>query len=118
MSLIKDRNINEKCDDRGNVLKIIYQSILKWFGHNESVDKWSMEQNWITLGRVWGGRVFEQWMNVCIAPNYTVKEHKSVCSNCKGLSVKVIPGKICCRILIERAIILTERRIREEENKF
>ncbi len=63
-------------------------------------------------------RVPEAWSKAIIVPLYKGKGNREECNNYRGISLLSVPGKIYGRILNERMIKITDKRVGAEQGGF
>ncbi len=60
----------------------------------------------------------DDWKKAIIVPLYKDKSSRSECSSYRGISLLSVPGKVYGRILTERLMEVTERKVNEEQGGF
>ncbi len=64
------------------------------------------------------GEVPDQWKKAVIVPLHEGKGNKEECNNYRGISLLSMPGKIYGRILTERLMQVTEKKVGDEQGGF
>ncbi len=64
------------------------------------------------------GEVPGDWKKAIIVPLYKGKGSRSECSSYRGISLLSVPGKVNGRILTERLMEVTERKVNEEQQNY
>ncbi len=64
------------------------------------------------------GKVPGEWKKAVIVPLHKSKGNKDECNNYRGISLLSVPGKICGRILTERLMQVTEKKVSDEQEGF
>ncbi len=64
------------------------------------------------------GEVPDDWKKAIIVPLYKGKGSRSECSSYRGISLLSVPGKVYERILTERRMEVTERKVSKEQGDF
>ncbi len=73
----------------------------------------------LICNRAWKkGEVPDDWEKAIIVPLYKGKGSGSECSSYWGISLLSMPGKVYGRILTERLMEVTERKVSEEQEGF
>ncbi len=62
--------------------------------------------------------ISHNWEKAIIVPLYKGKGSRSECSSFRGISLLSIPGKVYGRILTERLMEVTERKVSEDQGGF
>ncbi len=71
------------------------------------------------LPKVWEqSKVPEDWRKTIIVPLYKGKGNREECSNYRGISLLLVPGKIYGRILNERMMEITDKSVGDEQEGF
>ncbi len=61
------------------------------------------------------GEVPDDWKKAIIVPLYKGKGSRNECGSYRGISLLCVPGKVYGRILTERLMEVTERKVSEEQ---
>ncbi len=64
------------------------------------------------------GVVPDEWKKAVIVPLHKGKGNKDECNNYRGISLLSVPGTIYGRILIERLMQFTEKKVSDEQGGF
>ncbi len=64
------------------------------------------------------GEVPDDWKKAIIVPLYKGKGSRSECSSHRGISLLSVPRKVDGRILTEKLMEVTERRVTEQQGGF
>ncbi len=63
-------------------------------------------------------KVPEDWRKAIIVPLYKGKVNREECNNYRGISLISVPGRIYGRILNERMMKITDKRVGDEQGGF
>ncbi len=88
----------------------ITAEMLKYGG--EIVVDWMM---WICNLAWKQSKVPEEWRKAIIVPLYKGKVSREECNNYRSISLLIVPGKICGRILNERMMKITNKSVGDEQ---
>ncbi len=64
------------------------------------------------------GEVSDEWKKAVIVPLHKGKGNKDECNNYRGISLSSVSGKIFGRVLTERLMQVTEKKVSDEQGGF
>ncbi len=64
------------------------------------------------------GEVPDEWKKAVTVPLHIGKVNKDECNNYRGINLSSVPGKIYGRILIEKLMQVTEKKVSDEQGGF